>query len=158
MTVLIASAVMVQSAYEQTNRDMGAITENTLVASVLLPEANYDTDAKKAQFTKTLQSRLENSGAIETAMLATSLPGHYSATSKVIIEGKEYGKDSNNSYPSANDIAIMPGSLAKLGVELRQGRYFNNSDDGLESRRLWFLKVLPSVIFHSRVLYPCTLR
>ena len=132
MTVLIASAVMVQSAYEQTNRDMGAITENTLVASVLLPEANYDTDAKKAQFTKTLQSRLENSGAIETAMLATSLPGHYSATSKVIIEGKEYGKDSNNSYPSANDIAIMPGSLAKLGVELRQGRYFNNSDDGLE--------------------------
>jgi predicted permease len=132
MTVLIASAVMVQSAYEQTNRDMGAITENTLVASVLLPEANYDTDAKKAQFTKTLQSRLENSGAIETAMLATSLPGHYSATSKVIIEGKEYGKDSNNSYPSANDIAIMTGSLAKLGVELRQGRYFNNSDDGLE--------------------------
>lgn len=131
MTVLISSAVMVQSAYEQTNRDMGANTENTLVASVLLPAANYDTDAKKAHFAKTLQSRLENSGAIDAVMLATSLPGHYSLISKVIIEGKEYGKDSNNSYPSANDIAIMPGSLAKLGVQLRQGRYFNNSDDGL---------------------------
>ena len=87
MTVLISSAVMVQSAYEQTNRDMGANTENTLVASVLLPAANYDTDAKKAHFAKTLQSRLENSGAIDAVMLATSLPGHYSLISKVIIEG-----------------------------------------------------------------------
>jgi predicted permease len=132
MTVLISSAVMVQSAYEQTNRDMGANTENTLVANVLLSEASYDSDAKKALFAKTLQSRLENSGTIEKVMLASALPGHFSAKSKVILEGKEYSKDSNNSYPSANYISIMPGSLSSLGVELRQGRYFNNGDDGLE--------------------------
>jgi len=132
MTVLISAAVMVQSAYEQSHKDMGANTDNTLVASILLPEASYDTDEKRALFAKTLQSRLENSSVIDKVMLSTALPGHYSLISKVILEGKEYTKESNNSYPSANYISSMPDSLAKLGVELREGRYFNNGDDGLD--------------------------
>ena len=54
MTVLIASAVMVKSAYDQTQKDMGAETNNTLVAKVLLPE-KYASDAQKIQFAKTFK-------------------------------------------------------------------------------------------------------
>ena len=132
LTVLIASAVMVQSAYEQTRKDMGAETKNTLVAKVLLPEKKYVADAKKIQFIKTFQTQLESHAAISDVMVASTLPGHFSAREKVMIEGREYNKDSNTSYPRANYITTMPGSLKKLGVELRQGRYFNNGDDGLD--------------------------
>lgn len=131
MTVLIAAAVMVLASYLQSNQDIGAETKNTLIATVLLTEANYDSPLKKVQFAKTLQSRLENSTGISEVMITTALPGHYSMESIIALEGKEYTKNSNTSYPRANYIATMPGALAKLGVELRQGRYFNSSDDGL---------------------------
>lgn len=131
MTVLIASAVMVQSAYEQTQKDMGANTDNTLVAKILLPEKKYASEAQKVQFAKTFQTQLENNAVISEVMLASTLPGHFASRQKVMIEGKEYNKESNNSYPRTNYITTMPGSLAKLGVELRKGRYFNNGDDGL---------------------------
>jgi putative ABC transport system permease protein len=131
MAVLIAAAVMVLAAYMQSHKDIGVDTKNTLVAKVLLTELNYASAQKKVQFAKTLQSRLENSTGIKDVMLASALPGHYSSTPLIAIEGKEYAKNNNTSYPRANYIAIMPGALAKLGVELRQGRYFNSSDDGL---------------------------
>lgn len=129
MTVLIAAAVMVQSANEQTNKDIGAETGNTLVANVLLPETNYDSVEKKVQFVKQLQTQMQSYTGINEVMIMSSLPGHYSAEQKVMLEGKEYTKGSNNSYPRANYIATMPGDLAKLGVELRQGRYFSSSDN-----------------------------
>lgn len=132
MTVLIASAVMVLSAYEQTHKDMGAETDRTLVANVLLTEKDYGSPKNKVQFAKALQTSLENSVGIDKAMIASALPGHYSGTPNIAIQGREYGKNGNASYPRANYISIMPDSLAKLGVELYQGRYFNNGDDGLD--------------------------
>lgn len=132
MTVLIAAAVMVLAAYNQSQKEIGADSRNTLVAQVLLTDSNYALAADKVQFAKTLQTRLQNSPGIGDVMLATSLPGHYSGSPLLALEGKEYAKTSNNSYPRANYIAVMPGSLAKLGVELRKGRYFNSSDDGLD--------------------------
>lgn len=129
MTVLIAAAVMVQSANEQTNKDIGAETANILVANVLLPDTNYDSAAKKVRFVKQLQTQMQSHTGINEVMIMSSLPGHHSAERKVMFEGKEYTKSSNNSYPSANYIATMPGDLAKLGVELRQGRYLNSSDN-----------------------------
>jgi len=131
MTVLIASAVMVLSAYEQSHKDMGAETDNTLLANVLLTEKDYSSHKDMVQFAKTLQASLENSVGIDKVMIASALPGHYSVKPNIAIQGREYGKSNNASYPRANYISIMPAALADLGVELRQGRYFNNGDDGL---------------------------
>jgi len=132
MTVLIASAVMVLSAYEQTHKEMGAETDSTLVANVFLTEKDYGSQEDKVQFAKALQTSLENSVGIDKVMIASALPGHFSGTPNIAIQGREYGKNGNASYPRANYISIMPDSLAKLGVELYQGRYFNNGDDGLD--------------------------
>ncbi|MEW6982558.1 ADOP family duplicated permease [Colwelliaceae bacterium 6471] len=131
MAVLIAAAVMVYAAYKQSNDDIGANTDNTLTARVLLSASDYDTDEKKVQFAKTLQSRLENGVGVENVMITTTLPGDYAIQTSIAIEGNEYTQNKNTSYPKANYVSIMPGSLAKLGVELKQGRYFNNTDDGL---------------------------
>jgi hypothetical protein len=51
-----------------------------------------------------------------------------------LLAGKEYTKDNNSSYRRANYIATMPGALGTLRVELKQGRYFDSSDNGLEKK------------------------
>ena len=132
MTVLIAASVMVYAAYQQSHQDIGADTDNILTARVLLTDANYADKQKQIQFAQTLESRLENSSGIADVMISTALPGDYSLEAKLILEGKEYSQNTNTSYPRTNYIAVMPGSLEKLGVEIKQGRYFNSADNGIE--------------------------
>jgi predicted permease len=132
ITVLIAAAVLVQSSYEQSRKDIGANTKNTLVANILLNEERYTLAENKIKFVNALASQLENNSAINDVMIASALPGHYSIKKNIAIKGKEYNKASNTSFPKANYIVIMPGSLAKLGVELQQGRYFNEGDNAPE--------------------------
>ena len=134
VTVLIVAAVLVQSAYEQSHKDIGVNTNNVLVANVLLAENNYASASDKTLFVNALKSQLENSTAINGVMIASALPGHFSAKKSIAINGKEYGKASNNSYPKTNYITTMPGSLASLGVELRHGRYFNQADNGIDKK------------------------
>ena len=143
ITVLIAAAVMVFASYMQSHQDIGAETDKILVADVLV--SAYDLAEKKTQFVNTLQSRLENSAGISEVMISSAPPGHYSLKNSIAIEGQEYSKNTNVSYPEANYISVMPGSLEKFGVELRQGRYFDHSDDGLDKATL-----LVSEIFANR--------
>ncbi|TQV88137.1 ADOP family duplicated permease [Aliikangiella coralliicola] len=132
MTVLIAASVMVVGTYIAANADYGAKVDNILAAEIRLPQATYNTHEKRVQFVKSLQSRLENNVGVGNVAITSSLPGDYTWSPTVAIEGKEYADES--SYPRANYIAIMPGTLAKLGVELRSGRYFENLDEGSEKR------------------------
>jgi len=130
MTVLITATVLMVGNFKATQADYGADAENILTAEVILNGEKYSTPESKAQFSKTLQSRLENTNGIGDVMISSALPGNLSSTPAMALEGKEYVKDKG--YPRANYIVVAPGSLAKLGVELKQGRYFNSSDEGLE--------------------------
>ena len=132
ITVLIAAAVMVVGTYIATNADYGAETDKTLTARVRLSESNYETPEKRAQFVKTLQSRLEHSVGIGDVSLTSALPGDYTWSPTIAIEGSEYADES--SYPRAHYIALSSGTLNKIGVDLKEGRYFNSSDDSLEKR------------------------
>ncbi|MES2824515.1 MAG: ADOP family duplicated permease [Pseudomonadota bacterium] len=132
MTVLIAAAVMLVANFRATNADYGADPKNILTAQVLLIESKYDTPDKQTQFVKTLESSLQNNAGIGDVMISSALPGVVTATPTMALEGKEYTKD--NGYPRANYIITTPGSLEKLGVELKDGRYFNSSDDGLDKK------------------------
>ncbi len=132
MTVLIAAAVMLVANFRATNADYGADPKNILSAQVLLTESKYNSPDKQIEFVRALQSGLENNAGIGDVMMSSALPGVMTATPTMAMEGKEYTKD--NGYPRANYIIVTSGSLEKLGVELKSGRYFNSSDDGLDKR------------------------
>lgn len=132
MTVLIAAGVMAVSNYKTARADYGAEPDNILTAQVLLAETKYDSPEKQAEFAKTLQSRLENSVGVGEVMISSALPGEFTMTPTLAIEGREYTEEGG--YPRANYIAVMPGSLSKLGIELEDGRYFNSGDEGLEKK------------------------
>jgi predicted permease len=134
MTVLIAAGVMVVAAYIQSHEDIGADIQNTLVANILLSDDKYASAENKVQFTQNLQSSLAKGPGIKDVMLSSALPSDWSRRTNFLLAGKEYTKNNNSSYPRANYIAIMPGSLGKLGVDLKQGRYFDSSDNGLEKK------------------------
>lgn len=129
MTVLITAAVMVVGTYIATNADYGVSTDNILTARVRLSETDYDTMEKRAQFSETLQNRLENSVGIGNVMVTSALPGDYTWSPTIAVEGVEYVNDT--SYTRANYIVNTPSTLEKLGIPLKQGRYFNSSDNGL---------------------------
>jgi len=131
ITVLIAAAVLVFTSYTRSHADIGADTDNILNANILLPNPKYKSTQAKIQFANKLESMLENTTGIGDVIITTALPGNYSFKTNFSIEGIEYTEESNISYPKVNYISIMPGGLSKLGVELKQGRYFNSSDDNL---------------------------
>jgi putative ABC transport system permease protein len=134
MAVLIAAGVMVVAAYIQSHEDIGADTQNTLIAKILLSDDNYVSAEKKVQFAQTLQTNLAKGIGIKDVMISSALPGDWSRRANFLLAGKEYTNDNNTSNPRANYIAIMPGALGTLGVELKQGRYFDSSDSGLEKK------------------------
>lgn len=130
ITVLIAAMVMVVGTYIANQADYGADVDEVLTARVRLSTTQYDTAEKRAQFVQVLESRLQNNVGIADVSIASDLPGEYTWSPTMAIEGKEYVDES--SYPRANYISMSPGSLNKLGVELKQGRYFDTSDNGLD--------------------------
>lgn len=131
ITVLIAASVMVVGTYIATSADYGADTENVLTARLRLSESDYDTPEKRAQFATNIANRLEHSVGIGEVAVMSDLPGAYTWTPTVAIEGNEY--IGANSYPRANYIAVYPGSLGSLGVQLKQGRYFEEVDNDLNN-------------------------
>jgi len=134
MTVLIAAGVMVLGTYFASNADYGADTEEVLTARVRLTESTYNTPEKRNLLVKKLQQSLENSPGIGDVAIMSALPGDYTWSPTIAIDGIEYVNQDN--LPRANYITTSPGSLAKLGVELISGRYLDNRDDNPEMQTI----------------------
>lgn len=130
LAILIIAGVITIGTYKATFSDVGANTQNVLTARILLNESSYDTPEKKSAFVRSLQSRIEASAGIEKAMIATLLPGEHSSVKPTFaLEGREYAEEGDTTYPRANYISVVSDSLEALGVELKEGRYFNQGDD-----------------------------
>jgi predicted permease len=134
LTVLITAAIMVYASYLASHEDNGAETANTLNARIRLPESSYNTNNSINQFVNSLQSKLENNIGISDVIIGSSLPGMRADTPSMEIEGNTY--NDINSYPRANYVILTSGSLDKLGVELKQGRYFDQSDNKLSNNTI----------------------
>ena len=131
LTVLLIAGMLIISNYRMTHTPIGADTSNKFIGKILLPNADYNTPEKQALYVKTLQERLENTTGIGGVMIANVLPGdNGSIMPSLAIEGTEYATET--SYPKANYIIKSVGALEKFGIDLVEGRYFNNSDRGLD--------------------------
>lgn len=132
MTVLIVVGLMTIANYKTNSADYGADTHDVLTAQLSLSGANYDSAEERNNFLQAFESRLTNNFDAGDVMFATALPGALAPTAEVALEGSEYTRE--RGYPKANSIAVMPGSLEKLGIQLEAGRYFDSSDNGLDKK------------------------
>ena len=133
IAVMIATGLIVVGNYKAITADFGVEPNKILTASLRLNE-NYDSLEKQSIFVDKLQSRLEASPGIGNVAIATALPSEYTRTQSIAIEGREYDANRDTSYPIVNYISLTTGSLEKLGVELKEGRYFNSGDKGADKR------------------------
>lgn len=129
LTILIAASTAVMGAHRASHADYGTNTDNTLVARLELDATRYALPADRTAFIQTLQTQLEANSSVSQVVLSSSLPGEWSAVHSVSIEGEEYKQDDLLSHPRVNFIRATAGSLSKLGIGLKNGRYFNNGDD-----------------------------
>ena len=128
LMVLIAASVMGFVNQRALNADYGVNTSNAITAQLMLPEANYNDVVSQNQFIDTLHSRLENSEGINSAVVASRLPGEYTAALDVAIDGFEYSTE--DSYAEVNYLATTTDTFKNLEVPLVSGRYFDSSDRG----------------------------
>ncbi|WP_045825671.1 ABC transporter permease [Teredinibacter turnerae] len=126
LTVLIAAGVMAFVNVKAFRADYGAETEGVLTAEILLPERGYLTAQDKTNFIRRLETLLANSNGIDSVVFSTALPGQYADLEPIAIDGFEY--DSDAGYPETNYVVSTASSLKKLGVTLKNGRYFNSGD------------------------------
>ncbi|MEO0973970.1 MAG: ABC transporter permease, partial [Pseudomonadota bacterium] len=128
----IVATVIVVSTFLETRSDYGADTSDILTARVALTESDYPDSRSRTVFMESLQSRLESTSGVSEVMISSALPGAPVSSPTIAVEGREY--DERRGLPRSNYIVVTPGTLDKLGVELREGRYLNSSDNDLGKR------------------------
>ncbi|WP_338885672.1 ABC transporter permease [Xenorhabdus sp. TH1] len=126
-TVLSLGAYLTAVVYEAKQINYGINEQGLYTAKVSLPD-HYDSQQIR-NFYQALQSELQAVSPDLNVGIMTKLPGEYTLTSKVVLEGQTALNDEQNLLPRANTISVLPGTLAMMGVQLQQGRLLDSSDN-----------------------------
>jgi predicted permease len=123
---------MSKSVANLNNIEYGFDTEEIFTARMGLFESEYpDRESRQIFFNEALR-RLDGLAGVETATLATSLPGVWSGGTWFAVEGQSYDRDQD--YPGANWVAITPDYFSTFSVDVVRGRAFTTADgaDGMQ--------------------------
>ncbi|OTA14547.1 MacB [Xenorhabdus vietnamensis] len=126
-TVLSLGAYLTAVVYEAKQIHYGINEQGLYTAKVSLPD-HYDSQ-QISNFYQALQSELQAVSLDLNVGIMTKLPGEYTLTSKVVLEGQTALNDEQNLLPRANAISVLPGTLAMMGVQLQQGRLLDSRDN-----------------------------
>ncbi|HHQ4528793.1 TPA: ABC transporter permease [Aeromonas hydrophila] len=126
-TVLSLGAYLTAVVYEAKQIHYGINEQGLYTAKVSLPD-HYGSQ-QAINFYRTLQNELQATSPDLKVGIMTKLPGEFTLTSKVVLEGQATLNDEQNLLPRANAISVLPGTLAMMGMQLQQGRFLDNSDD-----------------------------
>lgn len=148
MILLIGAALLMQSFVRLRSADPGFETENLLTARIALPLARYDTDQKKADFSRELLRRVESLPGVRAAATAMSLPTTaWIRTNITEVEGAPpWEPEDPASYAVVQ--SVSPDYFRTLGIPLKRGREFTARDNATGApplmivnetlaRRLW---------------------
>ncbi len=123
--LLVASGLMIKSVTKLGNMDPGFRTQNVFTARIGFPAGYNDTTAQR-QMMLQLRQNLAVLPGVQSAALASNLPGTSGNGGGVMIEGVSYtaAKD----IPNSRWYAVSDGYFELYGMKLLQGRGFNSSD------------------------------
>lgn len=131
-TVLSLGAYLTSVVYEAKQIHYGVNEQGLYTAKVSLPD-HYDSQ-QITNFYQTLQSELQGTSPDLKVGIMTKLPGEFTVTSSVVLEGQAALNDEQNLLPRANAVSVLPGTLAMMGVRLEQGRLLDGRDDSTTPR------------------------
>ena len=133
VALLIGAGLMVKSIAQLRTLDYPFATDNVFTARVGLFEADYPEEADRVRFWEELQPRVAAIPGVEAAVITSDLPGLWSPSPRIEIEGETY--EAERDIPNARYTVTTPGHLETFDASLIQGRHVT-SQDRLEGQRV----------------------
>ncbi len=134
----VSAGLLLRSFVRVTAIDPGLRTVNILTMSLSLPDVKYDTALKRADFFKSLTTRLEalpgvrSAGAVMFLPLRVSILSFRIGVNRFQIQGRPAVPD--DQQPLADYRPVTVGYFNTMGIALRQGRLFDDRDDSIAKR------------------------
>jgi predicted permease len=125
--LLIGAGLLFTSFRKLLAVDTGFKAEHVLTGSVGLPFARYADDAKRAAFVNRALEGVRRVPGVVAAGVTDTLPFGYGSNSSVIV-AEGYVMAPGESVISPNNLRVTPGFFETLGVQLKRGRFFTESD------------------------------
>jgi predicted permease len=133
--VLLVGAGLVGRSFERLMRvDYGFRADGVFSASVALPNERYATREQRAAFYAEAARRLSGSPGVR-AVGFTNIAPFSGGNTNISYSAVGRQPASANEFLSANWRSVSPGYFAAIGVALRKGRLFAETD-GLEAPRV----------------------
>lgn len=126
--LLIVCCLLAVSIFRLYQLDYGTATDNYYTAFFNLNNERYQSPKQRQQFIDDLQYQLSSLPEFEDATLTTALPGQFGIGIGYDVEDRDVL--SNQQYPTQSMVAVAPNYFELLEVQLREGRSFNNNDNG----------------------------
>jgi putative ABC transport system permease protein len=127
VVVLVSGGLVVRGFVRLMNIDPGFRSSNLLTLRVVLPEAAYGTEDRRRAFVDEALPRIRALAGVEQAAIVSSLPlGGGLSTYTISIEGAAPplpGKE-----PAASLAVTSAGYFKTMGIPLKRGRIFSESD------------------------------
>ncbi|AYH46308.1 peptide ABC transporter permease [Dickeya fangzhongdai] len=128
-SILCISILLLILVTQAKNADYGVATDGYLISRVNLNKDIYPNAQSRRDFYLKLSKQLHDIPDITAESLTTSAPGEFTAAHQLLIENREDGSSGDENYPMVNDVQVMPGSLAGMGVKVIYGREFSALDN-----------------------------
>lgn len=127
LVLLIGAGLMIKSFLRLIDTPAGFNPENALTMEILLPNAKYQEESRRADFFRRLLERVGALPGVEAAGAVSHLPlGGSNASAGFLIEGRPEpppGQELNGRYR-----VCSPAYFRALGITLLQGRAFTEQD------------------------------
>jgi putative ABC transport system permease protein len=127
--LVICAGVMIRTLRELTKIDLGFRTDEVLVISMSLPEAEYEEPASVKSFYSDLEDRVSALPGVASVGLSNRVPlasgfGRWS----IQVEGEVV--ETIGEAPVTHLQRVSPGFVKTLGVTLKEGRGLTETDTG----------------------------
>lgn len=134
VVLLVGTTVLTRSFVRLLQVDVGARTDNVLVARLDLSLGRTLDEPRQRALGKTLVARSGSLPGVTAAALGTSLPPNGRMV-QLTLKDVPSGHAVISEY-AANAAPVTPGFFAALGIPLVEGRLFGDGDDAAHARVL----------------------
>jgi predicted permease len=125
LVLLVGAGLLIQAFLRLRALDIGVNPENALTLRTALPRNKYGELPKRDAFYRQTLERVRALPGVVSAGYTTAAPLTWKGgTNSFAVEGREQGPEQD-----AQSRQVSTGYMEAMGVELRQGRFFNDHDD-----------------------------
>lgn len=127
-SILCISVLLLFLVMRATKADYGVPLDHFLVSKIDVDQESYPDDDSRRKLYSSLIEQINAIPGVQATAITSSTPGQFTFPHQVVTESMEQEGQETLSYSLVNDVRVMPGSLATMGVTLLSGREFTRRD------------------------------